>query len=185
VQYSILKLASHNVGLLMPVRVHLENPLLGNECYIGSAHEPITLQFTTGTTNPPPPNKRISGEASGITIKGGGFLVVAENVSAVDNSFSVPTANGCGVAGLLPSVLDPIINLKLGLPSAAGKNTAILNGSVEQALAFAVIESESAPSVATAAGVSGASSPTIASSTRTRGTRVHVGTYAKVAQRLR
>jgi hypothetical protein len=59
----------------------------------------------------------------------------------VDNSFSVPTAHGCG-GPLLASAIDPIINLKLGLPSAAGKNTAIPSGHVEQALAYYVMLSE-------------------------------------------
>lgn len=189
-QYSILKLASHKVGLVMPVRVRLENPLLGNNCYIGSASEPITLRLTTGTTNPPPPNQPITGFDNGITIKDGGGLVVAEHVSAVDNSFSVPTANGCGAAGLLSSVIDPIINLKLGLPSAAGNNTAILNGKVKQAGWWAVRENEGLPltsSTATASGVSGeVSAPSTSSQPlRPRGNGVHVGTFANAAHHLK
>jgi hypothetical protein len=39
-------------------------------------------------------------------------------------------------------VLDPVIDLKLGLPSPAGKNKAILDGTLEQASAGAVEESE-------------------------------------------
>jgi len=34
------------------------------------------------------------------------------------------------------------VDLKLGLPSAAGKNTAILTGNLEQASASAVLASE-------------------------------------------
>jgi len=37
----------------------------------------------------------------------------------------VPGANNCGTNGLL----DSIVNLQKGLPSAAGSNTAILTGS--------------------------------------------------------
>jgi hypothetical protein len=189
VQYSILKLASHKAGLVMPLRVHLENSLLGSECYIGSASEPITLHLTTGTTEPPAPNKPISGAESGLTIKNGGGLVVAEDVSAVDNAFAVPTANGCGPS-VLSSVIDPIINLKLGLPSAAGNNTAILNGSVEQASAPAVIESEEPGTTASALGVAGvvstASAPSASpGSSHARGSRVHLGTYSATARRLR
>ena len=140
-QYSFLKLASHQAGLVLPVRVRLENPLLGDGCYIGSASEPITLHLTTGTTSPPPPNQPISGEASGVSFRGGGVILLAENVSAVDNSFSVPTARGCG-GPLLASAIDPIVNGKIGLPSPAGKNTAILNGHLEQAIAYYVMLSE-------------------------------------------
>jgi hypothetical protein len=141
-EYSFTKLASHEVGLVMPVRIHLENPaLLGSACYIGSASEPITLHLSTGTTSPPPPNKPITGTPGEVEIKNNGKLIVSHNDSAVDNSFSVPVAHGCG--GLVLSlVLDPAIDAKLGLPSAAGNNTAILNGTLEQASAGGVRESE-------------------------------------------
>jgi hypothetical protein len=59
----------------------------------------------------------------------------------VDNSFSVPTARGCG-GPLLASAIDPVVNGKIGLPSPAGKNTAILSGHLEQAAAYFVILSE-------------------------------------------
>jgi hypothetical protein len=140
-QYSFNKLASRRVGLVMPVRVRLENPLLGEGCYIGSASEPITLQLTTGTTSPPPPNQPISGEVAGVHLAGGGAILFADHVSVVDNSFSVPTARGCG-GPLLASVIDPVVNGKIGLPSPAGKNTAILSGHLEQAAAYFVILSE-------------------------------------------
>ncbi len=45
----------------LPVKVKLENPILGEACYVGSEAEPILLQLTTGTTKPPPPAKPISG----------------------------------------------------------------------------------------------------------------------------
>lgn len=138
--FSFAKLASKEVGLVMPVRVHLENPFLGSACYIGSASEPIDLKLTTGTTSPPPPNEPITGSPGEAEIRNGGKLVIAHNDSAVDNSFSVPGAKGCG--GLLAAVLDPVIDLKLGLPSPAGKNKAILNGTLEQASSGAVEESE-------------------------------------------
>jgi hypothetical protein len=147
--YKFLKLASHKVGLIMPVRVRLENPLLGSECYIGSAAEPITFHLTAGTTSPPPPNEPISGYLEGVKVTNGGRLVTAEKVSVVDNSFAVPTANGCG-GSLLASVIDPIINAKLGLPSPAGHNSARLTGHVEEAVAGAVIESEGAEATAAA-----------------------------------
>ena len=139
--YSFDKLASHEVGLVMPVRVRLENPLLGDGCYIGSASEPITLHLTTGTTSPPPPNQPISGEASGVHFTGGGAILFADHVAVVDNSFSVPVARGCG-GPLLASAIDPVVNGKIGLPSPAGKNTAILSGHLEQADAYFVMLSE-------------------------------------------
>jgi hypothetical protein len=127
-------------ALSLPVKVHLENPFLGSECYIGSSSSPVTLNLTTGETSPPGPNKPIKGKVGKIKFKDEfEFTEILEN-SLVDNSFSVPTANGCG--GIFSFLIDPIVDAKLGLPSAAGKNTAIQNGSNFQATTEAVIKSE-------------------------------------------
>ncbi|MBS1893715.1 MAG: hypothetical protein JST59_20640, partial [Actinobacteria bacterium] len=40
-------------ALQLPVKVHLENPLLGSTCYVGSSSSPIIWNLTTGTTKPP------------------------------------------------------------------------------------------------------------------------------------
>jgi hypothetical protein len=117
-------------ALSLPVKIHLENPLLGSECYIGSNSSPIVLNLVTGTTSPPPPNKPIKGKVGEITSRAEGGILVIKNNTLVDNSFAAPAATGCG--GAFSSVVDPIINAKIGLPSAAGNNTAILNNTIEQ-----------------------------------------------------
>ena len=61
-------------ALKLPVRVHLENPLLGSECYIGSSSSPIWWNLTTGTTSPPPPNTPIKGTAGALTFTEGGQI---------------------------------------------------------------------------------------------------------------
>jgi hypothetical protein len=109
--------------------VKLDNPLLLNECYIGSGSEPVSLALTTGTTNPPAPNTQISGSRGTLSTPGHGEIDEFSNSSLVDNAFSVPGANGC--AGPLAPVVDPSVDLQAGLPSAAGHNTAILTGTVE------------------------------------------------------
>ena len=48
-------------ALTLPVRVHLENSFLGNECYVGSKAQPVDIELTTGTTSPPLPNEPITG----------------------------------------------------------------------------------------------------------------------------
>jgi len=116
-------------AVTMPVRVKLDNPSLGNECFVGSASEPISLHLTTGTTNPPPPNSPITGNPGTVVIRGLGKIGEVAGSSLVDNSFSAPGGQGC--AGILSLVVDPSLDLVAGLPSAAGKNTAILNGSFE------------------------------------------------------
>jgi hypothetical protein len=125
-------------ALTLPVKVKLDNPLLGSECYIGSNTEPITLKLTTGKTNPPAPNKTIKGSVGELTTRAEGRILVVKNNSLVDNSFSAPGTNGCGLFGLL----DPILNAALGVPSKAGTNTAILNGTLEQTGIEAARESE-------------------------------------------
>jgi hypothetical protein len=129
-------------ALTLPVRVHLKNPLLGNTCYIGSTAHPIELHLTTGATSPPLPNKSISGARGKVSNEERNeqvLLRIAEN-SLVDNSFAAPGAEGCGEA--FAFLIDPLINAKIGLPSAAGHNTAILNGELETATVEAVLANE-------------------------------------------
>jgi hypothetical protein len=52
----------------------------------------------------------------------------------------VPVSEGCG--GVFSFLIGPIINSKIGLPSPAGHNTAILSGTLNTAEAEAVIASE-------------------------------------------
>jgi hypothetical protein len=129
-------------ALHLPVKVHLENPLLGSECYIGSSANPITLNLTTGTTSPPPPNKPISGKLGNIAshvYEGVTYLEITEN-TLVENAFAVPAASGCG--GIFSFLIDPLIDSKLGLPSAAGLNSTIQNGKQFTAAAQNVIKNE-------------------------------------------
>jgi len=130
-------------GVVLPTRSHLKNPLLGGSCYIGSAASPIQLHLTDGTTSPPPPNKPIKGKfgTPESEVENGFEATAVREDSLVDNSFSVPVAEGCG--GFFAFLLDPIIDAKLGLPSASGNNTAILNGTLYSAETEAVIASES------------------------------------------
>jgi hypothetical protein len=125
-------------ALVLPVKVKLENALFGSECYIGSSSEPIELALTTGSTTPPAPNKSIKGKLGEKSSKAGGEILVIKNNTLVGNAFAVGKAHGCGLFGLL----DGLIESKLGLPSPAGENTAILNNTVEQAGRNGIEESE-------------------------------------------
>ena len=128
-------------GLTLPVKVHLKNPLLGESCYIGSEASPVTLHLTTGTTSPPLPNKPIKGKAGTVTVEeefGGEIDVLHEN-SLVDNAYSAPKLRLWWFL-LVPD--RPDRRRQNGLPSAAGKNTAILNGTLWAATAESVKKSE-------------------------------------------
>ena len=113
--------------VVLPLKVKLDNLLLGGGCYIGSSSEPVALALTYGTTNPPPPNKPISGNAVLTTKDNGAILSIAGTL--VDNSFSAPGASGCTI---LPLIGDLAVDVKEGLPAAAGKNTAIMSGTTEE-----------------------------------------------------
>jgi len=117
--------------VILPLKVKLDNPLLGGACFIGSGSEPVTLNLTDGTTNPPPPNKPITGTLGTVGFAAGGRIEEVSGNSIVDNAFAVPGVGGCG--GLLAFLIDPLVDLRAGLPAAAGHNTAILDGSLAQA----------------------------------------------------
>lgn len=102
-----------NVQVRAVIRV---GPGLGGSCGIGeneASANPIILNLTTGTTSPPGPNTPITGTPYNSTTGA---------VTVVDNAFAVPGAGNCS----LIIDIDGQINSELGLPSAAGRNTAIL-----------------------------------------------------------
>jgi hypothetical protein len=112
-------------AVIMPVKVHLENPLLGSTCYIGSSSSPLLWHLTTGKTSPPEGVEPISGSSGELTFIENEEIAQFEGVKLVDNGWSAPGASGCGGFGV-ELILDPIINSMVGVPSAAGKNVASL-----------------------------------------------------------
>jgi hypothetical protein len=131
------------IAAVLPVKVKLDNPLLGASCRIGSNAEPVTLQLTTGTTNPPPPNTPISGSHGEPTVTAHGQLITIHNDSLVDNAFAAPGVNGC--VEPLSLVTDVGVDLASGLPAAAGKNTAILSGNTAAASVTAINAEDALP----------------------------------------
>jgi hypothetical protein len=146
---AILDLAAlteeQGTALTFPARIHLKNALLGEGCYLGSESSPIELHLTDGTTSPPPPNQPIVGKggARASEIEDGYEAVTVNQSTLVDNSFSVPPAEGCG--GELASIIDPLVDRTLGLESPAGHNTVILSGTDKIAEVEAVLASETFP----------------------------------------
>jgi hypothetical protein len=126
------------VALKLPVKVHLENPFLGSSCYVGSSSSPLIWNLTTGTTSPPEPNKPITGKPGYVESKDENEIIQLTENSLVENAWSAPEASGCG--GILSFLVDPIINSEIGLPSSAGKNTSILNNTIDTATATSVNE---------------------------------------------
>jgi hypothetical protein len=124
----------------LPVKVKLDNRLLGSNCYIGSNSSPIMLNLTTGTTTPPLPNVPIKGSVGEVLFNETFTLITLKNGLLVDNAFAAPKASGCG--GLLSPFVDPLVNSLLGTPSPAGRNSASLEMTLQDAVSSAVRASE-------------------------------------------
>lgn len=133
-------LLEEGTALSLPVKIKLGNAFLGSSCYIGSNSNPIVIDFTTGTTEPPAPNKPISGSAGKFEHNADFTLITLSGGRLVNNSYAAPEATGCGEP--LSFLVDKAVNAELGLPSAAGHNTAILEGKLSTANAEAVKASE-------------------------------------------
>jgi hypothetical protein len=120
-------------NLELPIRVHLINSALGNNCYVGSPSSPIKLSLTTGTTSPPAPNKPITGVVPTQSFDPATGILHFNNGTFVDNAFSAPGASGCQLTlfGFLPISLNGLVNLQAGLPSAAGHNATSQNIDLE------------------------------------------------------
>jgi hypothetical protein len=120
------------------VKVHLENPLLGSTCYIGSSSNPLIWNLTTGVTKPPAGVEPLKGSSGKLEFLENNEIAEFQNVKLVDNAWSAPGATGCGGFGV-ELILDPIINASVGVPSAAGKNVANLESTrISIATAFSV-----------------------------------------------
>jgi hypothetical protein len=132
-------------ALTLPVRVHLENSFLGNNCFVGSKAHPIIVELTSGTTSPPLPNEPITGKVGEVEFKAEGNIIFIKNNKLVNNTFAAPVAEGCGsqiLFGLFTGIIDGAVDAQLGLPSASGNNTAILTGSQEIGTISAIRASE-------------------------------------------
>jgi hypothetical protein len=114
------------IGLSLPVKLGLSNPLLGETCYIGSSAHPIVIKLTTGLT----------GKRGHAKFKDEYNLATITDESLVSDSFAVPRAEGCG--RVLAPRLDSALDAGLGLPIARGNSEARLNGTLRDANASAV-----------------------------------------------
>jgi hypothetical protein len=118
----------------LPIKVHLINPVLGSNCYVGSNSNPIQLNLTTGTTSPPPPATPISGSPSKENFFENEIFHLNGSV-LVDNAFSAPGASGCVLTlfGFIPISINGLVNGQSALPSPAGYNEVVQNTNQEVA----------------------------------------------------
>jgi len=118
---------SRSSVIKVPVKVHLHNLVLGPNCYIGSNAHPIVLNLAE-TPNSAPVSNFV------------GNAIVVTGVEVADDTFAVPGASGCGLLG----VLDPVLDLKVGLPSPSGKNSALIDQDGELEAADSVCQARGA-----------------------------------------
>ncbi|MGB7587681.1 MAG: hypothetical protein WBM00_03125 [Solirubrobacterales bacterium] len=135
--YGVSELAGTPSGfnfnsVTLPIKVHLVNSLLGSNCYVGSESNPIVLNLTTETTEPPPPNEPITGQEAELSFDELGILHF-DNGIYVDNSFAVPGASGCVLKlfGFIPISINGLVNEQAGLPSPAGHNESVQDFNLE------------------------------------------------------
>jgi len=112
--------------ITLPIKIQLQNPVLGPSCFIGSEQDPIVLhpentdfsnaQSVAGLINFFDPNgtPNLAGPLDALLITGG---------VQGDDTFAVPGATGCGPGG----GLDAVVNAVVGLPSPSGNNHLVLD----------------------------------------------------------
>ncbi len=120
-------------AVTLPLKIKLDNEVLGEDCYIGSDAEPVVLHLTVGKTAPPAPAEPLEGHRNPIEYKDKKRLVYIPNNTLVDNNFAVPGVSGCG--GALSAIIDPIVDLDTGLPAKAGESKVVMTASLEETAA--------------------------------------------------
>jgi hypothetical protein len=128
-------LFEEGTALGLPVKIHLENPTLGSNCYIGSNSHPVQLNLTTGQSG------NLHGSLGELSFNEPLFTITRTKGSVlVDNTFTAPAATGCG--GLLALLVNPVVNQMLGTPAGSGVNSATLVANFEDAASSGVRASE-------------------------------------------
>ncbi|OQQ33648.1 hypothetical protein A6411_05515 [Prescottella equi] len=116
----------YTLGVELPVRLKLTNPLLGNNCYIGSASNPIRLSLALQDAGAA---QWISDTVPGVP---GGVWPQATHKAT---NFAVPGATGCGLFGSL----NWAVNQRAGLPSGGAGNSLSTTSSVYNAAGWELL----------------------------------------------
>lgn len=124
-------LVEEGTALILPVKFHLENALIGSNCYIGSAAEPIWLNLTTASSG------ALKGTSGELSFNAEFTIVRLKSLMLVDGTFAAPGAEGCG--GFWSEYFDPFIDSLFGLPAAAEESGVSLTMDLEVATAESVL----------------------------------------------
>jgi hypothetical protein len=127
-------LFQEGTALGLPSKVKLNNKILGSNCYVGSNSSPVQIDFTTGKSG------KLEGSVGEVSFNESFTMVTISGGKLVNNTFAAPGASGCG--GKFSSLVDPLVDALLGIPSKSGENEAVLEGVLKDAAAEAVRASE-------------------------------------------
>ncbi|HYG96535.1 MAG TPA: hypothetical protein VD741_05440 [Solirubrobacterales bacterium] len=99
----------------LPVKLHLQAPWLGNECYVGSNANPVYFgPFVIG----PPASFEPLPDPNGLPVE----VLAFNDMPLADANLAFPAAEGCGHGKGRGSDRDAEVDELLDLPSPAGRN---------------------------------------------------------------
>jgi hypothetical protein len=105
------------------VKFQLINPLLGNNCYIGSDNNPVVLNPQLSAPN----GATITYDPNPVKHPNTGVITVPGAIAS-DTTFTAPGVTGCGPGGAANIPVDEALDAGAGLPAASGVNSLTLNG---------------------------------------------------------
>lgn len=117
-----------------PVMFKLINPLLGNNCYIGTLGDPVVLNPSLVPTSGQlvtDPHPKVHPDTE----------VLETQATASDTTFSAPGVSGCGPGGVNNIPIEQALDASSGLPSASGNNSLTLTGAFDIAVCSASTDS--------------------------------------------
>lgn len=123
-------LSRKGTALGLPAKVHLENAILGPNCYIGSDSKPVQINLTTGKDG------TLEGSVGKVSFNEEFTITTATGVKLVNSTFTAPETSGCG--GVFSLLVNPFISAFVGLPAGSGTNNATLEASFADGFAEAV-----------------------------------------------
>jgi hypothetical protein len=112
----------------LPVKIKLDNALLGANCYIGS-NEPVELALSTGESG------SLTGTPGTLSFNPELTIFTLTGIEVVDGTYALPGADGCG--GIFSEFVDPLVDSIFGLP-AGSENAATFEGVLRDASATAM-----------------------------------------------
>jgi hypothetical protein len=115
--FSLAALFEPSVPLFrLPLKVHVEAPWLGDDCYIGSNQNPIVYEPRVGGA---PEGTEFFADPNGFEVE----VIVATGLPLADKTVAIPRAHDCGHGGSGSDArANALVNAHLDLPSPAGQN---------------------------------------------------------------